>query len=88
MKHGYAEFKIPVPAGCGNAAAERMHHDARLRGASSGGIPALGTRTRLCPLGRAHRPHGLGKLARELLRSVTQTGRNNLIDTGAEHGIF
>ena len=41
MKHGYAEFKIPVPAGCGNAAAERMrcitthgyaaHHPAEFR---------------------------------------------------------
>ena len=26
--------------------------------------------------------------AHQLLRYVTQTGRNNLIDTGAEHGIF
>ena len=54
MKHGYEEFKISVPAGCGKTIAERLsydkrlHHDARLRGASSGGIPALGIRTRLC----------------------------------------
>lgn len=74
------DVETRLPNGCITTHGYAAHHPAE--------FPALGIRTRLCPLGRAHRPCGLGKLAHKLLRYVTQTGRNNLIDTGAEHGIF